>query len=137
MNLFIKRGLIAGAVNSVIGFALSWFLHMVFPSIGMEYQNTAIFRPWTDPLMMIYFVYPFILGFSLVYLWSILVTNFKEKSPWEKAIQFAKTYFFAATIPGMFISLTSFQVSYLMIGSWTLSGFVQALVAGWVFTRVK
>lgn len=135
-RVILKRGLIAGIAALVVGFGLNWLAGIVFPSITQEYQNTAIFRPWTDPLMMIYFAYPFILGIVLAYLWSVLQKQLSGDST-NKAFQFAKLYFVIATIPGMFISYTSFQVSFLMILSWTASGFLQAFVAGLVFTRIK
>lgn len=79
--------------------------------------------------MLMYFGHPFILGLALSYLWE----KIKVKDP----LEFAKLYFLVATIPGMFISLSSFQVSLLMVVTWTISGFVQVLVAGYLFTRMK
>ena len=124
-----KKGLIAGVAILVVGFGLSWILQQIFPSLKNEFENTAIFRPWDDPLMMGFFLHPFILGVVLAYLWD----KVKAKDP----LEFAKLYFVIATIPGMFISLVSFQLSFLMIISWTGAGFLEALVAGYVFTKVK
>lgn len=129
VRIMWKKGLIAGVVLLIVGMGLNWLLGLLFPSLMNEYQNTAIFRPWDDPLMMAYFGYPFILGVALAYLWDTL----KAKDP----LEFAKLYFIVATIPGMFISYTSFQLSLLMILTWTVVGFVQAYVAGVVFSRVK
>ncbi|OGK45007.1 hypothetical protein A2957_01090 [Candidatus Roizmanbacteria bacterium RIFCSPLOWO2_01_FULL_38_11] len=136
MSLLIKRGLLAGVVTLVLGLVLQQGIALVFPSIMTEYQNTAIFRPWEDPLMIIYFVYPFIFGLVAAYLWNMLEKEIKGK-PLEKALRFAKIYFIIATIPGMFISYTSFQISAMMIVLWTITGFVQALAAGVVFSKVK
>lgn len=124
-----KKGLIAGAAILIVGMAVNWLLGVLFPSLASRYQNPAIFRPWDDPLMMAYFGYPFVLGVAASYLWD----KVKAKS----ALEFAKLYFVIATIPGMYITLSSFQVSYGMVLSWALVGFVQAFVAGMVFKRVK
>jgi hypothetical protein len=124
-----KKGLVAGFVLLIVGMLLNWLLGAIFPTLASEYQNTRIFRPWDDPLMIAYFGYPFVLGVVLAVLWDRL----KIKDPME----FAKFYFIVATIPGMFISWTSFQLSSLMILSWMLMGFIQAYVAGVVFGRVK
>jgi len=131
-----KKGLIASVVILVVGMALNMLLGVVFPNLAAEYQNPALFRPWTDPLMMLFFAYPFITGFVLAYLWSVL-GKWLTGSPTSKAWQFAKLYFVVATIPGMFISWTSFQVSPLMIASWTIVGLVEAFAAGFVFTKFK
>lgn len=124
-----KKGIIAGIVLLIVGMGFNWLFGVIFPSLMTEYQNTAIFRPWDDPLMTAYFGYPFILGIVLAYLWDKVKAN--------NPLEFAKLYFVIATIPGMFISYTSFQLSPLMILTWTLVGLLQAYVAGVVFTKVK
>ena len=125
----LKRGLLAGGANLLLSFGISWLQGMAMPSLAREYQNTAVFRPWNDPLMMVYFAYPFVLGVVLAYLW--------DKVKAKDAVEFAKFYFVIATIPGMFISYTSFQISALMISMWILTGFLQAWVSGLVFTKIK
>ena len=127
--MIVKRGLIAGVAALVVGFGINWLAGVIFPSITQEYQNPNIFRPWTDPLMMAYFAHPFILGLVLAYLW--------DKLKAKDALEFAKLYFIIAAIPGMFVSYTSFQLSLLMILVWTVSGFLQAFVAGLVFARLQ
>lgn len=125
----VEKGLVAGIAILVVGFGFNWLVGVLVPSVQAEYENPAIFRSWQDPLMMAYFAYPFILGVVAAYLW--------DKLKAKDALEFAKTYFIIATIPGMFITLSSFQVSYLMVASWTVVGFLEVLVAGWVFTKVK
>jgi hypothetical protein len=102
---------------------------MVFPALASEYQNTAMFRPWSDPLMTVYFAYPFILGVVSAYLW--------ERVHRPRPVEFAKLYFVIATIPGMFITYTSFQISLSMVLLWTVTGYIQALVAGYIFAKMK
>lgn len=125
----LKKGLFTGVVLLIVGMGLNWLVGMISPSLMNEYQNTAIFRPWDDPLMTAYLGYPFILGVVLAYLWDKLKMN--------NALEFAKLYFVIATIPGMFISYTSFQISQLMVLTWTLVGFLQAYVAGFMFKKLK
>ncbi len=52
--------------------------------------------------MMIYFAYPFVLGFALAYLWQLVEKSFMG-GIYNKAYQFAKLTFIVATIPGMFL----------------------------------
>ncbi len=130
----VKAGLIAGFANLLLGLGVNMVLQMILPGLAEEYQNTAIFRPWQDPLMMVYFAYPFILGIVLAYLWGLLRKQLKGTDP-QKAMQFAKIYFIIATIPGMFISYTSFQISFLMILVWTVTGYLQAYIAALIYTK--
>lgn len=131
-----KKGFIAGLINLVIGIGINAVLGVVFPGVSAEYQNTSLFRPWSDPLMMVFFAHPFILGVVLAYFWNIVQKQFTGDAV-AKALSFAKLYFVIATIPGMFISYTSFQLSFLMVGVWTVTGFLQAFIAGLVCAKMK
>ena len=128
MNVLLKRGLISGLANLVLGFGINQFVTLLLPALANEYRNPAMFRPWSDPLMMVYFAYPFILGVAAAYLW--------EKVGKPKPVEFAKLYFLIATVPGMFITYTSFQITFPMILLWAVTGYIQILVAGLVFVRV-
>lgn len=61
MKKIVWPGIIAGVIMLITGMGLSYLLHAIFPSLIVEYNNTSVFRPWTDPLMSIYFVHPFVL----------------------------------------------------------------------------
>ncbi len=134
----IKKALIAGFINLVVGLALNWLLGILFPSIELEYRNGAIFRPWNDPVMMLFFVYPFVQAFVLVYFWKLVKKELKGDLV-QRACQFTGMYLIVATLPGMFVSYTSFHVSFLMIFTWIFTGFIQAFIAGLIFfdTRIK
>lgn len=127
----IKKGLLIGLIILILGVTWNMASETVFPSLAREFQNPAMYRPWSDPLMMIFFGYPFILGLVSVYFWKLIEKSLSG-TRFNKALHFAKSYFIIATIPGMFISYTTFQVSLLMILSWTCIGFLEVLVAGWV-----
>lgn len=130
-----KKGLIAGVAILATGIILNFIVGVALPSIATEYQNTDLFLPWTDPRMMGFFAYPFILGVVLAYLWDKV--DVKGKDAQTKALHFAKLYFIVATIPGMYITFTSFQVSLPMVLIWTATGFIEAFVAGYVLAKVK
>lgn len=129
-----KTGFIIGGLNLILGLGLMMLFGLLFPGVNEEYQSSGLFRPWSDPLMLVYFGYPFILGAVLTYLWGRVKDQFSGAAK-EQAFQFAKLYFIIATIPGMFISYTSFQISFMMIVTWTITGYLQAWVAGWVLAR--
>lgn len=132
----IKNGLIAGVVIFLLGFLVTWLVEIIFPGIAKEYQNPAIFRPWEDPLMLAFFAYPFIFGVVSAYLWELLKGHLKG-TPVNKALEFGKIYFIIATIPGMFITYTSFKLSLALVLLWTASGFLDAFIAGFVFTKLN
>lgn len=130
----IYQGLTVGLVNLCLGVTLSIVLRILIPSLDLEFQNIEMFRLWDDPLQIFFLLYPFILGLVMSYLWVNTEKLFSGNNL-SKAFQFARFYFVIATLPGMFISYASFQVSLIMIIYWTVAGFMQAYVAGLVFTK--
>lgn len=137
MNLILKRGIIAGFAILAAGFIFSWIVGSLFPAVMNEYDNLSIFRPWDDPLMTAYFAYPFVLGIALAYFWQTFDKKIKGEDEVARAMEFAKFYFIIATIPGMFISYTTFNLSLLMILLWTISAYIDAFIAGWIFAKIK
>lgn len=136
MRVILIRGLIVGFVNLIVGLVFNAAAGFLIPSLAAEYKS-GLFRPWTDPLMMAFFLYPFIVGIVLAYYWGKLGKIAEGKTVAEKAWNFALFYFVVTTIPGMFITYTSFNVSALMVISWTLMGLIEAYVAGYLLARRK
>ena len=132
----IKKGLLAGLIILFLGISFNFLLELFIPALANEYKNPNLMRPWTDPLMMIFFAYPFVLGLVSAYFWNLIEKNFIGGTM-KKAFQFAKSYFIIATIPGMFISYTTFQISLLMVFSWTVLGFLEVFLAGVIFAKAK
>lgn len=123
MKKIFLSGLILGAVLLVVSLISNQLSYFLFPGLKAEYQNPALFRPWTDPAMQLFFLHPFILGVILTWLWS------KLKNSFGNSFKFALAYWLI-TLPGMFISYSSFPISLTMVISWSLSGLLQSLVAG-------
>jgi hypothetical protein len=132
----IKKGLIAGIAVFIVGFGLNFLAGAVVPGVQEEYMNQNLFRPWEDPLMMAFFLYPFIFGIVGAYLWGLLKDHLKGDST-KKALEFARIYFIVATIPGMIATYTSFQISLSMVLLWAVTGYVEAFVAGYIFAKMK
>ena len=129
----VTTGLLAGVAMLVAGMAMNWIFGFSF-SLGDEYQNSALFRPWSDPLMSLIFVVPFVAGVILAWVWDKTRGLFKERDVFWRCCQFAVAYW-VITIPGMLISYSSFQVSFTMVFIWSLTGLVQAIAAGLVFVK--
>jgi hypothetical protein len=125
-------GLLAGLVMMVVWFGFSQLFSFVFPGLATEYQS-AMFRPWSDPLMMLYFLYPFVLGIALSFFWAMAKGMFKGNNAFERGLKLAFMYLVIATIPGMLITYSSFQISLLMTVSWAVNGFIEVFAGGVVF----
>lgn len=137
MKKILVPGLLAGVATLVAGLVVSRVMAYFFPSLNAEFANPSIFRPWSDPLMSLYFLYPFVLGLVLSCFWDKYKKVFEGKNLFEKVNKFALTYWVIAGIPGMFITYSSFQVSFIMVFSWLLGGLAEALAAAWVLAKMN
>jgi hypothetical protein len=135
MKKIILSGLIASIAMSVLGFFLSYGLGFIFPSVMQEYYNTAIFRPWSDPIMSLFFISPFALGFVLAFIWNKIKSIFND-TPLKNGLVFG-FYYWLLGISGMIISYSSFKISLLMVITWTISMLVQSLVAGLIYSYMN
>ena len=55
MKKILLSGLLAGLAMVVVGVILNTIWQKIFPGLQAEYQ-TALFRPWSDPIMSLVFV---------------------------------------------------------------------------------
>jgi hypothetical protein len=133
MKKIVLPGLVAGVVMLVSGLLFNVLFNSVFPGVQSEYIN-PIFRPWSDPLMSLIFVQPFVLGFLLAWLWATVKCLIKDPISWRRGMSFAFSYWIVCSIPGMIMSYSSFNISLMMTLSWTLTGLVQVICASLVLS---
>ena len=131
-----RGGMATGLVLLLAHLLMSFLFAALAPQVMLEYQNTALFRSWDDPLMSLYFGYPFILGLGLSYAWEN-IKSVLTGSEGQKILKFSFSYFLMATIPGMLITYSSFQVSLLIVLSWTAFGFIDAMLAALTLSRLN
>lgn len=135
----MKKLLLPGFLSAIAIFAASmladFVFNAIFPDIKELYANQAIFRPWNDPLMYIYFCYPLLLGYILAWAW----TWAKDTIPGSllsKTVKFALVYWLMASLPGMLMTYSSFQLPLVMIVCWTTTAFLQAFAAALVYAKM-
>ena len=132
MKKILGYGLLAGLIMFVASTVLSWLLNLLIPGLRDQY-NSPVFRPWSDPLMSLMFVQPFIVGIILAWVWT-RVKDCIKASGYSKGLVFALAYWIVS-LPGMLISYGSFPISIVMIGTWSLSILVQSLLAGLIYYK--
>lgn len=129
-----KKVLLPIAVIGVINFLASMLISQIFnvlsQQVAMEYQNPNLFRANSDPLMLLFFAHPFLLALVLVWFWQKTKTIFGNNG-----LKFGFAYWIIAVIPGMFATYASMPYSFLMVLSWTISGLVQAIIAGLILSK--
>ncbi len=127
--------MIVGVVTLVVGMVVS-YLFMVFPSVAADYQNASVMRQWSDPLMSLFALYPFIQGIIFAWVWDKTKKLFSGKSI-DRGINFGASVWLAAILPGMLVSYSSFPLSLLTIFSWTIDGFICSVISGLIFVKMN
>jgi hypothetical protein len=129
-----------GIVGSIAFMVVGQLFEAVVPSLGNEYKN-SIFRPWSDPVMSLIFVYPFAIGFFAAILYEKVKDAFEEDPPFRKGFHYGGLLWLVIGIPALFINYSTFNLSAVMILSWTFSSLVVMLVSGvliaWIYEKWK
>jgi hypothetical protein len=131
----IIAGLAVGACMLVVQMLIGILFQALFPSLKEEYTNSGIFRPWSDPVMSLMFLQPFIVGIILAYIWNYTKSIIIKETDVKRGIYFGFIYFIIS-LPGMLMSYASFPLSLLMIFNWTAGIFVQSICAGIVLSKM-
>jgi hypothetical protein len=135
MKKVVWPGIVSGLGMVIIGWIISSIINLIFPALVIEYQNIAIFRPWSDPLMSLYFVAPFVLGIVLAAVWNKVKMHFSG-SVFKRGANFG-LFYWLVSIAGMVISYGTFQISLMMTISWTITGLFQAIIAGIIIVSMN
>jgi len=122
--------LAVGIALLIATMAMSMIWNAIFPSLQTEYVDPA-FRPWNDPLMSLFFLYPVVLGLFLSHVW------FKSRSGWRSGLDFGLTMGLLMSVPMFLVNWSSFTFSLLMELSWALFGFVNVLLAGLLLEKLE
>lgn len=135
MKKIFLSGLAAGIAMIITNMALNSIFNIIFPNLQKSYMN-SVFRPWDDPIMMLFFLYPIALGFGLSFVWDRTKKLF-PKSCCSAGMNFGLIYFAVSGIPSFLINFSSFNLPLVMILSWTIMGLVDGIVAGLVLAKVN
>ena len=134
MKKIITSGLIAGVALLALSYIIMLTVIQFFPALTDEYFS-PVFNSSGDRDLMYYF-HPFVLSLALSWVWDrfkgIIKGNFIMRG-----IEFGLIYGVVATIPSMWITFSAIDISLQMIGTWLLYGFVQAVVAGFIFEKTN
>ncbi len=135
MKRVVIFGLVAGALMLAVSIVLGLILSAVFPDAMAEYSNSEIFRQWDDPLMYYFILHPFVMGIILSFIW-LKVRGLIGGEGLKKGLIYGFCVWLFFGLPGMLMTISSFQVSPFLVGTWTVSVLAQDLVAGVVFARM-
>lgn len=128
--------LLAAIAGFAISMAVGYLFMFIVPSLNAEYMNTNIFRPWDDPLMMLYYLHPIYITIVLIWAWD-KVKGLYSGTLVKNAFLFTSAIFAISTFPGMLMSISSFKISFIMTLSWSIGAFLQTFVIILVYGRLN
>ena len=136
MKKWFFTGLLGGVIMLAAGMATGQIFQAFAPSLEAEYHNASLFRPWSDPLMMLYFIHPLLLGIILAWIWEQTKVIIRGDSDLKKGINFGLIVWLASSVPGMLMSYASFPLSFMIVLSWSLGGLIELLCLGILFSKM-
>lgn len=118
-----------------VSIVLSLIISAIFPDAIVEYSNSEIFRQWDDPLMYYFILHPFVMGIILSFIW-LKVRRLIDEEGLKKGLVYGFYVWLFFGVPGMLMSISTFQISAFLVGTWTASILAQDLAAGVLFARM-
>ncbi|HEY4798803.1 MAG TPA: hypothetical protein VII99_06970 [Bacteroidia bacterium] len=135
MRKIIASGLLSGIIMLAAGMLVGKIFQFAIPSISIEYQNTNLFRPWSDPVMLLMLIHPFLVGIIMAMIWNHTKNIIKGTTLFSKGIRFGLVYW-TISIPGMLISYSTFPISLALTVSWSAAIMAQSLLSGILFSAM-
>lgn len=129
MKKVVFASLAVGALMLGVSLLLSFIISAAFPEAIAEYSNSEIFRQMDDPLMYYIFLHPLVMGVILSFIW-LKVRGLIGGEGLKKGLTYGFYVWLFFGVPGMLMTISSFQVSTFLVGTWTISVLAQDLVAG-------
>lgn len=127
--------ILAAAITLLL---FSFVAVFVIINILPEYSSyffTDVF--WPEGLRAVmFYLHPFILSIALGWFWNRFKGSFKGQSL-VRGIELGLTYLLVAIIPMLWITFSSLHLETVPIVAWSIYGFLQASIAGFVFAKLN
>ena len=134
MKKVVISGSIAGLVLVALSFVALYATILLLPGVALEYYDAAFRTNGTGTIL--YYLHPFILSLALAWFWERFKGVFTG-SFMMRGIEFGLVYLLVATLPAMWIIYSAMSVTLIIVLTWFVYGFIQAVIAGLIFERLN
>ena len=134
MSKFFYSALAAGITLLIFSFLALFFTINFLPEYS-NYFYTDVFWPSGMRAIMFY-MHPFVLSFALAWFWNRFKSGLSGTAI-NRGIELGMIFLFLAILPLMWMTFSSLDLEAPQIISWSIYGFVQAVIAGYVLARVN
>ena len=125
-------GILAGIVIEVISMTFSWLAQSIW---NYDVLKLAGMRPITDPVSILFFVYPWVLGFALVCAYSYFEKTL-EGNYIAKGWKFGLIMWFVVSISSAFLVFASMDYPFGFTVNSVIGPLIYMLVTGIVVAKI-
>lgn len=134
MKKILFSGLIAGIILFIISYGGLFLAVKFFPNLFVEYNNPLFNSDGSRDIL--FYLHAFIISIALSWFWErfkgIFQGNFLVKG-----LEFGFVYTIVSLVPVMWITFSAMDITVTMVSSWLVYGFVQAFIAGLIFSKTN
>lgn len=132
MKKIIFPGLIVGAILFILSYGSLYLGIRLFPSLFLDYNNPLFNSDGKRDVL--FYMHAFVISFALSWFWARFKGLFNG-SFILRGLEFGSVYALVALLPVMWITFSAMDITELMVLSWFLYGFAQAIIAGILFAK--
>jgi len=128
----VLGGVVAGVLILIFSLAISWVTQVAFHYTAVD---LAGMRGVTDPVSVLFFVYPWILGFSIAYVYALVASSFTG-SQMRKGLQFGLIMWLVVSFTSAFLVYSSMSYPVGFTVNSLVGPLIYLPVAGVVLARI-
>ncbi len=129
---FLLGGIASGILILILGLAVSAIVATVLP---YDAATLPGMRAVTDPLMTLFFLYPFVLGFVATYVYGAVKGSFVGNYI-QRGKKFGLLFWLLAGLPSIFIVFTSMDYPIGFTVAQIIASVLYSLGAGMLIARI-
>ncbi|MNJ98990.1 hypothetical protein D3C87_167610 [compost metagenome] len=134
MKKIIFSGLIVGTILFILSYGSLYLGIRFFPGLFLDYNNPLFNSDGNRDVL--FYLHAFVFSFALSWFWDRFKGLFNGAFM-LRGLEFGSVYALVALLPVMWITFSAMDVTALMVLSWFLYGFAQAIIAGILFAKLN
>jgi hypothetical protein len=130
-KIFIS-GFAAGFVILILSYAGLYATIFLLPEVANEYYDPT----YTSDRLWLFVLHPFVMSITFAWFWDKFKSNIQ--GGWlYRGVWMGLIYGAVATLPAMWLTFSSINVSLGMVVTWFFYGLLCAVTAGVIFSKMN
>lgn len=134
MKKILLSGFIAGTLLFICSYGGLFLAVRYFPQLFIEYNNPLFNSDGSRDVL--FYMHAYIVSFSLAWFWDRFKSLF-HGGVVVRGLEFGAVYALVSLLPVMWITFSALDITVLMVVSWFVYGFLQAVAAGLIYAWIN